>query len=305
MNDMISFQTDSGEYEALAAQYCPFETPVPPVLPAAAVTDCSSESRSEAQPWIDSVLPISTPPPSVSRSTDGTGNTNPEITIPESTQSTVQSRQHANNPEQEDRHTPVALPERTNAPASSVELSACVAQNKDFIAWITIPGTRIDYPVVRSDDTEYYLHHLFSGRESKLGCLFSLTSADYRTPGKNIAIYGHHLSNSTAMFSTLMKYKSASYRNAHSQIRLDSLYGSRMYRIFAVVNMSVADWDASTASFPDNRSFLRFVERAREQALYETNVPVKAEDHILTLITCDRSYGGVTGRLIVMAVQEN
>ena len=39
-------------------------------------------------------------------------------------------------------------------------------------------------------------------------------------------------------------------------------------------------------------------------ALYETGVPVTAEDHVLTLITCDRSYGGADGRLIVMAVQE-
>ena len=37
---------------------------------------------------------------------------------------------------------------------------------------------------------------------------------------------------------------------------------------------------------------------------YSTDVEVKEDDHILTLITCDRSYGGASGRLIVMAVQE-
>ena len=40
------------------------------------------------------------------------------------------------------------------------------------------------------------------------------------------------------------------------------------------------------------------------KALYETGVQVEADDHILTLITCDRSYGGASGRLIVMAVQQ-
>lgn len=187
---------------------------------------------------------------------------------------------------------------------STVDLAACSAQNRDFVAWLTIPGTVIDYPVVRSDNTAYYLHHLFSGKESKLGCLFSLTNADYETPSRNIAIYGHHLSNSSAMFSTLMDYKQAGYCADHSQIRLDTLYGTRTYRIFAVVNMKVSDWDAATARFSSNEDFLSFVNRAKNKSLYDTGVAVKSTDNILTLITCDRSHGGASGRLIVMAVQE-
>ena len=184
-------------------------------------------------------------------------------------------------------------------------LETYLAQNKDFVAWLTIPDTKIDYPVVRSNNTEYYLHHLFSGKESKLGCLFSLKSSDYRTPSKNIAIYGHHLSNNTAMFSTLVKYKDQSYYSTHSTIQLNTLYGTRSYKIFAVLNMNVSDWDAATASFSSNEAFVNFVERARKAALYETGVKVGASDHILTLITCDRSYDGVSGRLIVMAVEQN
>ena len=197
-----------------------------------------------------------------------------------------------------------ALPTDPPQSPTKVDLSACLSQNRDFIAWLTIPGTPIDYPVVRSNDTEHYLSHMFSGKESKLGTLFSLRSSDYQSPSKNIAIYGHHLSQSEAMFSTLVKYKSASYCAGHSTIHLDTLYGSRNYRIFAVLNMSVSEWDASTASFSSNESFLYFVNRARRSALFDTGVQVIEDDHILTLITCDRRYGGATGRLLVMAVQQ-
>ena len=208
-----------------------------------------------------------------------------------------------------------AVHEKTPAPESpnptekpeaqpGVNLAACLAQNRDFVAWITIPGTKIDYPVVRSNNTEYYLHHMFSGKESQLGCLFSLKSSDYQAPSRNIAIYGHHLSQSDAMFSTLLRYKDPSYCASHSTIRLDSLYGYREYRVFAVVNMLVTDWDAATASFSGDTAFLRFVDRARQKALFETSVRVEADDHILTLITCDRGFGGVSGRLVVMAVQQ-
>ena len=141
-----------------------------------------------------------------------------------------------------------------------------------------IPGTPVDYPVVRSDRSEYYLHHLITGQESKLGCLFSLKTSDYETPSKNIAIYGHHLSNSTAMFSSLLEYKKESYWRNHPVIRLKSIYGDRSYRIFAVLNHTVSDWDASTASFKDNSAFLRFVNRAKAKAFYDTGIPVSEEE---------------------------
>ena len=176
-------------------------------------------------------------------------------------------------------------------------------ENADYIATITIPGTVINYPVVRSDRTDYYLHHLITGQQSKLGTLFSLTTSDYENPSKNIAIYGHHLSNSTAMFSTLLQYKDESYWKSHQIIQLDTIYGKRSYRIFAVLNHTVSDWDASTASFKNDEAFLKFVNRAQRKSFYDTGITVSEEDHIITLITCDRSYGGVQGRLLVMGVE--
>lgn len=38
-------------------------------------------------------------------------------------------------------------------PTPGVDLDACIKQNTDFVAWITIPGTVIDYPVVQSNNT--------------------------------------------------------------------------------------------------------------------------------------------------------
>lgn len=182
----------------------------------------------------------------------------------------------------------------TNPPAT---------QNTDYVAWISVPGTPVDYPVVRSDRTDYYLHHLITGQQSKLGTLFSLKTSDYETPSQNIAIYGHHLSNSTAMFSSLLEYKKESYWKAHQIIQLNTIYGKRTYRIFAVLNHTVSAWDASTASFKDGAAFLKFVNRARKKAFYDTGIEVSETDNIITLITCDRSFGGVQGRLLVMGVE--
>ena len=196
-----------------------------------------------------------------------------------------------------------AKPQNTKMPETK-PTKAPTPENNDYVAWISIPGTVIDYPVVRSSRTEYYLHHMINGQESKLGCLFSLPTSDYQTPSKNIAIYGHHLSNSTAMFSTLMNYKREDYWRSHQTIQLDTIYGNRTYRIFAVINHTVSDWDASTASFKDDEAFLKFVNRAKRKAFYDTGIEASESDHILTLITCDRSFGGVQGRLLVMGVEQ-
>ena len=52
---------------------------------------------------------------------------------------------------------------------TGADLAACLAQNDDFIAWIRIPGTNVDYPVVWTDDAEYYLHHTFTGKQGAAG----------------------------------------------------------------------------------------------------------------------------------------
>ena len=190
------------------------------------------------------------------------------------------------------------------AAQSAVDLSAYLAQNPDFIAWLRIPGTNVDYPVVQTDDPDYYLNHTFSGKSSVVGTLFSLADADYKAPGRNIAIYGHHLrSSGEKMFTSLMRYKNPDFYEDNQTIVLDSLYRHSEYTIFAVVNMKTGDLEPSRTTFSGDAAFMAFVNRAKSESLYDTGVEVGADDHILTLITCDRSYAGKEGRLVILAVE--
>ena len=279
--ELAAYRADENAYAVIAEMSIHAPSPSPmPIIPLPAPTG-STENDAEPSP-----LPVAESYPQAGMATDVWASSS----LPPNTP----------NPQQ----TASPSPDAHSVVDSGIDLEACLAQNKDFVAWLSIPGTVISYPVVRSDDSAYYLSHLFNGKKSKLGCLFSLKSSDYRKPSQNIAIYGHHLSHSDAMFSTLIDYKQEAYYAEHSVITLDSIYGRRSYRIFAVLNMKVSDWDPAAASFGSGKAFLQFVNRAKRKALYSTGVEVKEDDHILTLITCDRSYGGASGRLIVMAVQE-
>lgn len=204
---------------------------------------------------------------------------------------------------------PLELPKTDESPpeidiGTGADLAACLAQNDDFIAWIRIPGTNVDYPVVWTDDAEYYLHHTFTGKQGAAGTLFSLMKTDYSIPSRNIAIYGHHLkSTGEKMFTSLMRYKNPEFYEDNQTIVLDSLYRHSEYTIFAVVNMKVGDWEPSRTTFSGDAAFMAFVNRAKSESLYDTGVEVGADDHILTLITCDRSYAGKEGRLVILAVE--
>ena len=280
-SELAAYRADENAYAAIAEMSICAPSPSPmPIMPLPAPT---SGTENGAEP---SALPGSEAYPQAGMAADAWASSSPSPNAP--------------NPQQ----TASPSPDAQVVFDTGIDLEACLTQNKDFVAWLSIPGTVISYPVVRSDDSAYYLSHLFNGKKSKLGCLFSLKSSDYQQPSQNIAIYGHHLSHSDAMFSTLIDYKQEAYCAEHSVITLDSIYGKRSYRVFAVLNMKVSDWDPATASFSSGKAFLQFVNRAKRKALYSTGVEVKEDDHILTLITCDRSYGGASGRLIVMAVQE-
>ena len=189
---------------------------------------------------------------------------------------------------------------------SGVNLSKLQSQNPEFIAWLQIPGTSVNYPVVQTSDTAFYLTHNFKRQKAKAGTLFSLPSTDYRAPGKNIVIYGHHLSHRpNAMFSPLLNYKQAGYGRKHSKVLLDSVFRSNTYRVFAVVNWDIdGDWMPMQTSFSSTEEFTAFVQEAQHRSLYDTGVLVPEAAEILTLITCDRSFGGANGRLAVMAVKE-
>ena len=211
--------------------------------------------------------------------------------------------------------TPVPTPVVTEAPTptpeptpvtgkTNADLKACRDQNSDFIAWIQIPGTKVDYPVVHTDDVDYYLTHTFTGKKSSLGTLFSPGKADYKTPSRNIAIYGHDVEGSgSKMFKALLKYKNKAYYDAHPTIYFDTWYRPGVYTIFAVLDIMAGDWDPSRASFAGKTDFAEFISRAQAASLYDTGVTVGESDTIISLITCDRYFARKVGRFVVMAVK--
>ncbi|MBR2570723.1 MAG: class B sortase, partial [Clostridia bacterium] len=183
------------------------------------------------------------------------------------------------------------------------ELREIYEMNHDFVGWISIEGTEIDYPVVQTEDNEYYLYRDFNGNRNYNGQIILDAKCDPYTPSYNLNLSGHHM-NSGKMFGRLLRYKDRKYWEEHKIVEFDSLMQRRQYVIFAVF-MS-ADYNKNEKGFRynadiryrmDAEEWLAEIEKSR---MYDTGYTAKFGDEFLTLSTCDRSRRR-SGRFVVVA----
>lgn len=194
--------------------------------------------------------------------------------------------------------------ESTENPPILAQYEALYQANDDLVGWLSIEGMVIDYPVMRSEDDEFYLHHNFQGEEDKYGCLYVRNRADVDTPGTNFIIYGHNMKDGS-MFGDLDLYRKKSFCQEHGVIRFDTLYEERSYEIVAVFLSQVyAEQDEEFKYYQfyeaeTEEEFQYFYENIKELALYDTGVTAEYGDTFLTLSTC--AYHVTDGRLVVVA----
>ena len=130
----------------------------------------------------------------------------------------------------------ITEPTETTEPAAEPvqplpQYQSFAEQNPDFVGWLKIDDTVIDYPVIHTpEDPEKYLHADFNGAYSYAGVPF----IDYRCTedSDNVLIYGHNMSDGS-MFHTLVKYEQKNHWQAHPVIRFDSVYEEREYEVVA------------------------------------------------------------------------
>ena len=78
--------------------------------------------------------------------------------------------------------------------------------NKDIVAWIKVPGTKVSYPIVQGKDNSTYLHRTFHKKYNPSGCIFLDYKCKKDFMSDNNVIYGHHMRDGS-MFATFVKYK--------------------------------------------------------------------------------------------------
>lgn len=165
----------------------------------------------------------------------------------------------------------------------AIDFEQLLTQYPDVVGWLYCEGTPINYPVMQSDDNDYYLRRLPDGTYNTAGSLF----ADYRCgeigETNNYIIYGHNMKNGT-MFSSLTKYKSQSYYDEHPVMYLYTPNGD--YRIELIAGfVSKPTGDVYSANQTSEQ-----IDNYCSLSTFRSVVAPCSEDSYITLSTCSYEY---------------
>ena len=214
---------------------------------------------------------------------------------------------------------PVSAPEEVSAPAEVVpeettpdipiDFAALQEQNPDIYAWITIPDTEVNLPILHSTedsahtDEDYYLDHTVDGTEGLPGAIYTQYShnKDFGTDPVTV-IYGHNMKNGS-MFGSLKHYQDEDYRTAHPEVIIYTPEHIYTYRIaFAVTfdDRHILNTYYDCISLLDYEDFLTAIQSERQLPSWiEEPFDIDTLDRTIVLSTCN---GVGTQRYLVGAV---
>lgn len=203
----------------------------------------------------------------------------------------------------------VGKPSNTNGAAQPAEAAKTVLQayqplykkNSDMFGWVTIAGTKIDYPVMHTPgNPEKYLDLNFEKENSDAGTPFINAECDFDSD--NVIIYAKNMEDGS-MFHGLLAYQDEAFWRENPVISFNTIYEEHEYEILAAFYTEEyvegsTDFQIDDFVNADNEEeFDETISYIREKAIYNTGVEVNYGDKLVTLITETPD----NGRFVVVA----
>lgn len=184
-----------------------------------------------------------------------------------------------------------------------IDFQKLKAINEDVKAWIYIPGTKVDYPILVGKENEEYLYKDIDKEYTPLGSLFSFKDTNL-TKG-NTFIFGHNMASSQ-MFGELKKYLSSDFLEENRYIYLYTERKAMKCDIFSIFianendDVFSGEYELGTTEYIDLLSELVNRNKYGVNNL-EKNIIEYSTTQVFNLITC---YGreGTSDRLIVNGI---
>lgn len=189
-------------------------------------------------------------------------------------------------------------------PAKALDWEQIIAANSDIYAWIYIPGTNVDYPILQSaTDDSYYLEHNLDGSKGYPGCIYteSYNSKDFTD--HNTVIYGHNMKDGS-MFHTLHSFEDKNFfeENRYAFIYMPDgkvfvydLFAAYTFTDEHILQTYILDTDESMQEYLDV-----VYSYNTDNSNFREGVTVTGQSNIITLSTC---IGGMPeNRLLVQGV---
>ena len=160
--------------------------------------------------------------------------------------------------------------------------------NPDVVGWLTMNDTVIDYPVVKGNDNEYYLNHLYNGEWNSLGTLF----VDFRNydlfTDRNTVIYGHSMLNGS-MFFILEKYEKQSFYEEHKEFLFET--PDKKYKLLPFAGKVMDGKEAFVEfDFDSDDDFYNYIDYFIRNSTFRSDVEFTAQDKVVMMIKCSDDF---------------
>ncbi|MFH5837234.1 class B sortase [Proteiniclasticum sp. C24MP] len=176
--------------------------------------------------------------------------------------------------------------------------SALLKINPDYVGWIKIDNTKVDYPIVRGADNDEYLDINFKKEPDVLGSIFM----DYRNIGmgldRHTIIYGHYTERGY-MFGDLNKYLDQDFLAENDTFTISTPQGEKNYQIFSI-HISPSEGPFLDTQFKDT-TYTDFLNMLNNESIMDTETALNKELDLLSLVTCN--YAVEDGRLFIHAIE--
>ncbi|MBO4766336.1 MAG: class B sortase [Lachnospiraceae bacterium] len=171
------------------------------------------------------------------------------------------------------------------------------SENEDIFAYIAIPGTIVDYPILSHEVEDYYLDHNLDHSKGYPGCLYIQNCNDESLDDAVTIVYGHNMKNGT-MFGSLKDYNDAEFLGTHPYFFVYGEHRVMVYEIVIVSHISEEhlfsdDYVKRDGKWVftefDGYETARMLERVRKEdgdRAYIAAPEPTAEDNLMVLSTC-------------------
>jgi len=187
---------------------------------------------------------------------------------------------------------------------SPVDFEALWAMNPDIYAWLYVPGTEVNYPILqRAGDDAFYLSHNSEGKSSKLGAIFTeetYTPKDFSQPVT--VVYGHNTHSGEMLGSLQPTYSAQGGLESHRDVIVYLPEGELHYEVFAAVPHDMRHL-MYYHDFANPEVFQKFLDKVLSvrsiNASVDRSAAAAVGDQVLILATCLR--GDAHQRYLVLA----
>ena len=172
--------------------------------------------------------------------------------------------------------------------------------NSDVVGWLYCPGTVINYPVVQTNNNDFYLKHGFDQQSNTSGTLFADKDSVAGIVQSNFIIYGHNMKDNS-MFGSVAKYVDKSYYEENPVMYYLTPNGN--YRVDLIgchiVESTAENYPLYFSSITDYQNYL---DRISPSFFWINKEAMSTDYQLMSLSTCSYTSGYSDPRLLVHGV---